>query len=160
MLRGRANLSKFRCLLGSTLIFNDHHRGFMAGSRGLFSALEITFLGTASAQPSSTRNHSALAMRLGGDLWIFDCGEATQHQLQKSTLKMGKIEKIFITHTHGHTQVFSASYLFKNICFTGDHIFGLIPLMAHLLNGAGGIAEGEDARLHVDLTSPVCLCDS
>jgi ribonuclease Z len=73
-----------------------------AGSRGLFSALEITFLGTASAQPSSTRNHSALAMRLGGDLWLFDCGEATQHQLQKSTLKIGKIEKIFITHTHGH----------------------------------------------------------
>jgi ribonuclease Z len=132
----------------------------MAGSRGLFSALEITFLGTASAQPSSTRNHSALAMRLGGDLWLFDCGEATQHQLQKSTLKMGKIEKIFITHTHGHTQIFSVSFLFKNIYFTGDHIFGLIPLMAHLLNGAGGIAEGEDARLNVDLSSPVCLCDS
>src|SRR5258705_225245 len=65
-------------------------------------SLCVTFLGTASAQPSSTRNHSALALRLGRDIWLFDCGEATQHQLQKSHVKMGKIEKIFITHTHGN----------------------------------------------------------
>lgn len=74
----------------------------MSLKRSLFNGpLTVTFLGTASAQPSSTRNHSALALRLGSDIWLFDCGEATQHQLQKSVLKMGKIEKIFITHTHG-----------------------------------------------------------
>ncbi|RHZ02591.1 hypothetical protein DYB35_013354, partial [Aphanomyces astaci] len=44
--------------------------------------MDITFLGTASAQPSPTRNHSSLAFRPdGGDVWLFDCGEATQHQL-------------------------------------------------------------------------------
>ena len=69
--------------------------------RSLISSMNITFLGTASAQPSSTRNHSALSLRLGKDVWLFDCGEATQHQLQKSNVKMGRIEKIFITHTHG-----------------------------------------------------------
>lgn len=69
--------------------------------RASIGSIALTFLGTASAQPSSTRNHSALALRLGRDVWIFDCGEATQHQLQKSAVKMGKIEKIFITHTHG-----------------------------------------------------------
>ena len=69
--------------------------------RQTLTSLSVTFLGTASAQPSSTRNHSALALRLNSDVWLFDCGEATQHQLQKSSLKMGKIEKIFITHTHG-----------------------------------------------------------
>ena len=67
----------------------------------MISSINITFLGTASAQPSSTRNHSALALRLSGDVWLFDCGEATQHQIQRSQVKMGKIEKIFITHTHG-----------------------------------------------------------
>lgn len=62
----------------------------------------VTFLGTASAQPSATRNHSSLALRLGADVWLFDCGEATQHQISKSRMvKRSRIKKIFITHTHG-----------------------------------------------------------
>ncbi|KAK0453467.1 beta-lactamase-like protein [Armillaria borealis] len=102
------------------------------------SPITVTFLGTASAQPSSTRNHSALALRLGSDVWLFDCGEATQHQLQRSTVKMGKIEKIFITHTHG------------------DHIFGLLPLLASCLNGAGGQIEGaDDPRTQLDIQQSV-----
>ncbi|KAH9948762.1 beta-lactamase-like protein [Amylocystis lapponica] len=93
------------------------------------SSMNITILGTASAQPSATRNHSSLALRLDGDVWLFDCGEATQHQIQKSNVKMGRIQKIFITHTHG------------------DHIFGLLPVLASRLNGAGGMADGaEDPR--------------
>lgn len=79
-----------------------HSSNMSTGARSL-SALNVTFLGTASAQPSSTRNHSALALRLGSDVWLFDCGEATQHQVQRSSVKMGKIEKIFITHTHGQS---------------------------------------------------------
>ncbi|KAG6831398.1 hypothetical protein H0H92_011000 [Tricholoma furcatifolium] len=105
--------------------------------RGPISSVNVTFLGTASAQPSSTRNHSSLALHLGRDVWLFDCGEATQHQLQKSSVKMGRIEKIFITHTHG------------------DHIFGLVPLLASCLNGAGGTTDGvEDPRTHIDMEQP------
>ncbi|KIL70178.1 hypothetical protein M378DRAFT_20658 [Amanita muscaria Koide BX008] len=98
------------------------------------SNVDITFLGTASAQPSTTRNHSSLALRLNGDVWLFDCGEATQHRIQKSVVKMGKVQKIFITHTHG------------------DHIFGLAPLLSSMLNGAGGVMPGQDdSRMTVDL---------
>ena len=76
------------------------------------SSVKITFLGTASAQPSSTRNHSALALHLGGDVWLFDCGEATQHRIQRSSVKMGKIQKVFITHTHGasHSIIYSIKH--------------------------------------------------
>ena len=115
-------------------------------TRRTLGTIDLCFLGTASAQPSSTRNHSALALRLGGDVWIFDCGEATQHRLQKSAIKMGKIKKIFITHTHGSTLYtrLAAGVDFQHI---GDHIFGLLPLMASIANGAGGTVEDlEDPR--------------
>ncbi|KAI6134987.1 Metallo-hydrolase oxidoreductase [Pisolithus croceorrhizus] len=110
----------------------------MSRKSGLGS-IDLIFLGTASAQPSSTRNHSSLAVRLAGDVWLFDCGEATQHQLQKSILRMGKIKKIFITHMHG------------------DHIFGLVPLMTSLANGAGNtVDDADDHRLQAQLdTDPL-----
>ncbi|KAF9782360.1 Metallo-hydrolase oxidoreductase [Thelephora terrestris] len=102
------------------------------------TSLGITFLGTASAQPSSTRNHSSLALRLNGDVWLFDCGEATQHQIMKSSLvKMGKIEKMFITHLHS------------------DHIGGLLCLLASAMNGDGGTIPGvEDPRVGSTPTKP------
>lgn len=108
------------------------------------SSFDIIFLGTASAQPSSTRNHSSLALRLGSDVWLFDCGEATQHQVQRSKdVRMGRIRKVFITHTHG------------------DHIFGLAPLMASALNGAGGtVGDGQDERVQAGEGTPVRLSDS
>lgn len=38
----------------------------------------------------------------------------------------------------------------------GDHIFGLLPLMASLLNGSGGMADGiEEPRLQVEFDKPV-----
>lgn len=39
--------------------------------------------------------------------------------------------------------------------FLGDHIFGLCPLLASCMNGAGGTAEGtEDSRMQ---TKSTCL---
>jgi len=65
------------------------------------NTIDLTFLGTSSAQPSVTRSHSSLAVRINGTIWLFDAGEGVQRQLMYSTLKLGKINKIFITHMHG-----------------------------------------------------------
>lgn len=76
--------------------------------------MEVTFLGTSSGVPTRSRNVSSVALRLQqrAEVWLFDCGEATQHQLIRSPLKLSQISRIFITHMHG------------------DHVFGLPGLLA------------------------------
>ncbi|MEM6592530.1 MAG: ribonuclease Z [Cyanobacteria bacterium P01_C01_bin.73] len=76
--------------------------------------MQITFLGTSSGVPTRSRNVSSVALRLPqrAEVWLFDCGEGTQHQLLRSDVKSSQIRRIFITHMHG------------------DHIFGLMGLLA------------------------------
>lgn len=72
--------------------------------------MEVLFLGTGAGVPAKHRNVTAIALKLlaeRGAVWLFDCGEATQHQILHTSLKPRRVEKIFITHLHG------------------DHIYGL-----------------------------------
>ena len=86
--------------------------------------MNITFLGTSSGVPTSTRNVSSLALKLSqsSEVWLFDCGEGTQHQIMRSNIKSSQIKKIFVTHMHG------------------DHIYGLPGLLATL--GLSGNSNG------------------
>ncbi|WP_017655742.1 ribonuclease Z [Fortiea contorta] len=88
--------------------------------------MQITFLGTSSGVPTRGRNVSGVALRLPqrAELWLFDCGEGTQHQLLRSDLKSSQLSRIFITHMHG------------------DHIFGLMGLLASC--GLAGNVEKID----------------
>ncbi|MCM1984126.1 ribonuclease Z [Lyngbya confervoides] len=88
--------------------------------------MQITFLGTSSGVPTRSRNVSSVALRLPqrAEVWLFDCGEGTQHQLLRSDLKISQITRIFITHMHG------------------DHIFGLMGLLASC--GLAGNTQGID----------------
>lgn len=77
--------------------------------------MELEFLGTGAGVPAKHRNVSGLAMKLLDErnaIWLFDCGEGTQMQILRTTIKPRKIEKIFISHLHG------------------DHIFGLPGLLS------------------------------
>ena len=72
--------------------------------------MKLTFLGTSAGKPTDERNVSSIMLDVRqerGRLWLFDCGEATQMQMQKANFSLSKLEMIFITHLHG------------------DHLFGL-----------------------------------
>lgn len=77
--------------------------------------MEIQFLGTGAGQPAKQRNVASLALKLLDELneiWLFDAGEATQHQILRTNIRLRKVTKIFISHNHG------------------DHIFGLPGILA------------------------------
>ena len=88
--------------------------------------MQVTFLGTSSGVPTRGRNVSSVALRLPqrAELWLFDCGEGTQHQFLRSELRVSQLSRIFITHMHG------------------DHVFGLPGLLASL--GLAGTCNGID----------------
>jgi ribonuclease Z len=85
--------------------------------------LRITFLGTSAGVPTRARNVSAVALRLPqrAEVWLFDCGEATQHQIQRTDIRLGQISRVFVSHLHG------------------DHVFGLMGLLAS--SGLAGSAQ-------------------
>ncbi|MDI6916329.1 MAG: ribonuclease Z [Thermoplasmatales archaeon] len=63
--------------------------------------MQIVFLGTGGSWPSKNRNVSAVAVRIGRDVLLFDCGEGTQRQLMGSNVSFMKINRILISHFHG-----------------------------------------------------------
>ncbi|MBY7190167.1 ribonuclease BN [Escherichia ruysiae] len=77
--------------------------------------MELIFLGTSAGVPTRTRNVTAILLNLKhptqAGLWLFDCGEGTQHQMLHTAFNPGKLDKIFISHLHG------------------DHLFGLPGLL-------------------------------
>jgi len=88
-------------------------------------SVNFIFLGTGAGVPAKARNVSSIALQLLEErraTWLFDCGEATQQQILRTSVKPSKIEKIFITHLHG------------------DHIFGLPGLLGSR-SFQGGTAE-------------------
>ncbi len=62
--------------------------------------LDLVFLGTAGSMPTAQRNPAAILLRRGGDRLLFDCGEGTQRQLQRSTVGLPELEEVFLTHFH------------------------------------------------------------
>ena len=61
--------------------------------------LDVVFLGTGGSVPTARRSTACVLVRAGGDRLLFDCGEGSQRQMQRST-GLVPVDDIFITHLH------------------------------------------------------------
>ena len=75
---------------------------------------ELTILGSSSAIPTSERYPTAQVLNVHERFFLIDCGEGTQIQMRRTKFKLGRINRIFISHLHG------------------DHYFGLVGLISTL----------------------------
>jgi ribonuclease Z len=62
--------------------------------------LDVVFLGTAASMPTAQRGPAALVVRRGSERLLFDCGEGTQRQLQRSVIGLPDLREVFLTHFH------------------------------------------------------------
>lgn len=76
--------------------------------------MKLTILGCLSAAPNKSSFPSAQILEIRGSSFLIDCGEGTQIQLRRCSVKLNSIEHIFISHLHG------------------DHFFGLPGLISSL----------------------------
>jgi len=63
--------------------------------------MQIVFLGTSGSWPTPKRNVSAIAIKRGPEVLLFDCGEGTQRQFMLSKLSFMQVRRVFLTHFHG-----------------------------------------------------------
>ncbi|MBI1971061.1 ribonuclease Z [Candidatus Woesearchaeota archaeon] len=91
--------------------------------------MEFIILGTSASIPTKERNVAGLFLRYRTEGLLFDCGEATQRQLNIAGISRQAVTRIFLTHWHG------------------DHMGGLIGLLQT-------ITHGEEGDKHIELYGP------
>jgi ribonuclease Z len=86
---------------------------------------ELNILGCGSAKPTTRHQPTSQILNVRGKLFMIDCGEGVQAQMQKMGLSMMSVGHIFISHNHG------------------DHVFGLPGLIGTM------DLLGRTAELHI-----------
>lgn len=87
--------------------------------------MKVKILGCNSATPAFGRNPTSQVLNIKEQLFLIDCGEGAQIQMQKFSVKRNRINHIFISHLHG------------------DHYFGLIGFLNSLA------LYGREKEMHI-----------
>jgi ribonuclease Z len=61
--------------------------------------LSVAFLGTGGSVPTARRATASVLVMRGGERLLFDCGEGTQRQMQRS-VGLVQLDRIYLTHFH------------------------------------------------------------
>jgi ribonuclease Z len=98
--------------------------------------LTVTFLGTGGSVPSARRSTASVLVAHGGERLLFDCGEGTQRQMQRS-LGLVQVDEIYFTHFHAD-HVLGLPGLLK----TYDLLDRELPLVVYGPPGLGEMFDG------------------
>lgn len=60
----------------------------------------VTLLGTGSPQPTIDRFGPGVLVQAGGQTLLIDCGRGVTQRLVQLGIKLGVVDKLFITHLH------------------------------------------------------------
>lgn len=63
--------------------------------------MRVVFLGTGGTYPCNERNVASIAVQIGKEVLLLDCGEGTQRQFMRSNVSFMSTRWIFISHYHG-----------------------------------------------------------
>jgi ribonuclease Z len=63
--------------------------------------VKLVVLGSGGSWPCKERAPPALALKLNGDIILFDCAEGTQRQFMFSSVSFMQVRHIFLSHLHG-----------------------------------------------------------
>jgi ribonuclease Z len=86
---------------------------------------ELTILGTSAAVPYKDRYLAGQILNIQEELFLIDCGEATQFRFRDFGIRHSKMNHIFISHLHG------------------DHCFGIFGLLTSMA------MVGRENPLHI-----------
>lgn len=108
--------------------------------------MRLIFLGTGGGLPTPQRNVSAIAVQIGSEILLFDCGEGTQRQFMLSSASFMKVSNIFITHLHGD-HFLGLPAMIQSMSFSGR----TRPLYVH---GPPGMEEAMRSMLGLGYFTP------
>ncbi len=94
-------------------------------------SVKLTILGAGSAKPTKTLSPGSQVLQMCDKQFMIDCGEGTQINIARMSLRMPRLDNIFISHLHG------------------DHCFGLLGLLSTL--GMLGRTRSITIHAHKDM---------
>ncbi|MFA5107931.1 MAG: ribonuclease Z [Candidatus Micrarchaeia archaeon] len=62
--------------------------------------MDITVLGSCGSAPTKERNLPGVAVQIGGNVLLLDCGEGSQRQMMSFGVSYAKVRAIFVSHLH------------------------------------------------------------
>ncbi|MFB6160341.1 MAG: ribonuclease Z [Haloferacaceae archaeon] len=118
--------------------------------------LQVTFLGTGGAIPTTERAPSAIHLAREGESFLFDCGEGTQRQMMRYGTGFGQ-DHIFVTHLHGD-HVLGIPGLVQSLGFNGREaplaIHGPPGSRRHLTDLVHAVGHDPEFPVRIDEVSP------